>query len=83
MDSMHVDPRRGKAMLADLTGQSIATIKAAAKRLTGIRRREFEAQVTLEYCCGNPRRSEIVFGWGREPLATCRTAHRANRMDEV
>ena len=57
-------------MLADLTGQSIATIKAAAKRLTGIRRREFQAQVTLDYCCGSPRRSEIVFGRGRETVCT-------------
>jgi len=57
-------------MLADLTGRSIATIRAAAKRLTGVRRREFQAQVALEYCGGNTRRSEAVFGWGRETVRT-------------
>ena len=27
-------------------------------------------EVTLDYCCGSPRRSEIVFGWGRETVCT-------------
>ncbi len=57
-------------MVADLTGRSIATIQAAAMRLTGVRRRGFQAQVTLEYCCGSARRSETVFGWGRETVHT-------------
>lgn len=57
-------------MLEDLTGRSIGTIRAAAKRLTGIRRREFQAQVALDYCGGSPRRSETVFGWGRETVRT-------------
>jgi hypothetical protein len=57
-------------MLADLTGRSIATIRAAAKRLTGVRRREFQAQVASEYCGGSARRSETVFGWGRETVCT-------------
>ncbi len=70
MDSIHTGPWKGKNMLANLTARSIATIKAAARQLTGIRRREFQAQVTLDYCCGSPRRSEIVFGWGRETVCT-------------
>ncbi len=70
MDSIHTGPWKGKNMLANLTARSIATIKAAARQLTGIRRREFQTQVTLDYCCGSPRRSEIVFGWGRETVCT-------------
>lgn len=57
-------------MDADLTLRSIATIRAAAKRLTGVRRREFQAQVTLEYCGGSARQSESLFGWGRETVRT-------------
>jgi len=46
----------------DLSDQLIAS---AAKALTGHKRRQFIAEVTLALCDGNPRRSEERFGWGR------------------
>jgi hypothetical protein len=43
----------------------IRTLRDAARRLTGFPRRQFQAQVALDYLDGNPRRAESVFGWGR------------------
>lgn len=44
-------------------------LRAAAKALTGHRRRRFIAQVTLRLCDGNARQSEARFGWGRATAA--------------
>lgn len=41
-------------------------IRSAARRLTGQQRRLFIAEVTQALCHGNPRASEVRFGWGRE-----------------
>lgn len=38
-------------------------------RLTGLQRRLFMAEVTLELCGGSPRRAERRFHWGRETVA--------------
>jgi transposase len=38
--------------------------------LTGFRRRQFQAEMTLKYCAGRGRRAERVFGWGREAVDT-------------
>jgi hypothetical protein len=46
----------------DLSDQLIV---AAAKALTGYKRRQFIAEVTLTLCECSPRRSEERFGWGR------------------
>jgi hypothetical protein len=46
----------------DLSDQLIAS---AAKALTGYKRRQFIAEVTVTLCDGSPRRSEERFGWGR------------------
>ena len=46
-----------------LTEQQIATIKDAAGKLTGAKRRAFQAQVTLDYLDGSARRAERLFGW--------------------
>jgi hypothetical protein len=51
--------------MAPLTGAVIRTLRQAAHLLTGPRRRRFQAQVALDHCDGNPRRTERVFGWGR------------------
>jgi hypothetical protein len=55
-------------MSAELTDPVIATIKDAARKLTGCRRRAFQARVTLDYLEGSARRAETVFGWGREAV---------------
>lgn len=45
-------------------------LKSAAKRLTGTRRRQFMAEVTLELFEGSATKAERVLGWGRETVRT-------------
>jgi len=52
----------------ELTERQIATMKDAARKLTGAKRRAFQAQVTLDYLDGSARRAETVFGWGRKTV---------------
>jgi hypothetical protein len=56
--------------MSELTDQTIATIKAAARQLTGVERRAFQAQVSLDYLEGSTRRAERVFGWSRKTVET-------------
>ena len=51
-----------------LTDAMVATIKDAAGKLRGRRKRTFQAKVTLDYLDGSARRAETVFGWGREAV---------------
>jgi len=51
-----------------LPDQQVATLKDAAGKLTGAKRRAFQAQVTLDYLEGNARRAETVFGWYRKSV---------------
>ena len=51
-----------------LTEQQISTIKDAASKLTGAKRREFQAQVALDYVEGSPRQAERMFGWSRNTV---------------
>ncbi|MBT4504205.1 MAG: hypothetical protein HOC74_41140 [Gemmatimonadetes bacterium] len=51
-----------------LPDQQVATLKDAASKLTGAKRRAFQAQVTLDYLEGNSRRAETVFGWYRKTV---------------
>jgi hypothetical protein len=48
-----------------LTDQQVATMKDAARKLTGAKRRAFEAQVALDYFDGKVRTTESVMGWSR------------------
>lgn len=57
-------------MPAELTDSVIETMQSAARKLTGFRRRAFQAEVATKYCGGSPRRAERVFGWGREAVNT-------------
>ncbi len=43
----------------------IETIRSAAKKLTGFKRREFLAEIPLQYCDGKPRVTEQKFGFSR------------------
>jgi len=52
-----------------LTTSQIADLRLAASKLTGPERRSFEAEMTLNYCDGNPLKAEVVFGWGRHTVA--------------
>jgi hypothetical protein len=53
-----------------LTDDLIASLKSAARLLTGHRRRQFQAEMALKYCDGSARRAEKVFGWGRDAVHT-------------
>ena len=52
----------------ELTEQQMMTMKDAARKLTGVKRRAFQAQVTLDYLHGSARRAETVFGWSRKTV---------------
>jgi len=59
-----------ETMVEELTESVKETIRSAAKKLTGFRRRQFQAEMAIKYCLGNPRRAEHVFGWGRDAVNT-------------
>ena len=52
----------------ELTDRLIITLKDAASKLTGAKRREFQAQVALDYLDGSARQAERVFGWWRKTV---------------
>jgi len=52
-----------------LTEQHIITIKDAARKLTGVKKRAFQAQVTIDYLDSRPRKAETTFGWDRQAVA--------------
>lgn len=54
----------------ELTESVRETIQLAARKMTGFRRRQFQAEMAIKYCEGNPRRAEHVFGWGRAAVNT-------------
>ncbi len=56
--------------MTELSEAVLETIKSAAQKLTGWKRRLFQAETTIKYCEGNSRRAERCFGWGREAVST-------------
>src|SRR5262245_54245795 len=48
--------------------EQIADRRLAASKMTGATRRAFEAEMTLQYCSGDARQAESVFGWGRHTV---------------
>jgi hypothetical protein len=55
-------------MMEVLTKEVIVSFKDAARKLTGPKRRAFEAQVTLDYLDGNIWKAEEVFGWSHKTV---------------
>ena len=55
--------------MTELSEQHIATIKDAAKKLTGAKRRAFQAQVAIDYVNSKPYLAERIFGWDRKTVA--------------
>lgn len=47
-----------------------STLKKAAKKLTGFKKRAFMAEVTEDYFDGSPRKAETQMGWSRQAIAT-------------
>ena len=48
--------------------EQIADLSLAASKMTGATRRAFQAEMTMQYCGGNARQAESVFGWGRHTV---------------
>lgn len=57
------------ALRQSLSPPQIADLRLAASKMTGAKRRAFEAEMALKYCEGNPLMAEAVFGWGRQTVA--------------
>ena len=55
--------------MSTLSKQYIATLKNAAKKLTGAKGRAFEAQVTVDYFDAKAYLAEQAIGWGRKTIA--------------
>ena len=55
--------------MTDLSEQHIATVKDAAKKLTGAKRRAFQAKVCIDYCHSKAYLAERTFGWDRHTVA--------------
>ncbi len=51
-----------------ITEKMREVILDAARRLTGWKRRAFQAKVAAEYCGGSARSAEREFGWGRRTV---------------
>jgi hypothetical protein len=58
----------------------IADLRLAASKMTGPKRRAFEAEMTLKYCRGNPLMAEALFGWGRQTVALGLAERRTGMM---
>src|SRR5262245_28433432 len=55
-------------MMNELKEPHLATIKDAAQKLTGAKRRACQAQVVLDDLNGSARRAETVCGWSRRSV---------------
>jgi hypothetical protein len=55
-------------MVDTISQNTIAILKSAAKKLKKADKRQFMAEVALEYCGGSPRKTEDVFGWSRHTV---------------
>jgi Rhodopirellula transposase DDE domain len=52
-----------------LSPSQSADLRLAASKMTGSKRRAFQAEMTWKYCGGNPLLAETIFGWGRRTVA--------------
>ena len=46
-----------------------ASLKDASRKLTGVKKRAFIAQVTIDYFHSSPRQAETYMGWSRKAVA--------------
>ena len=53
-----------------LNKQFESTLKDAASKLTGFKKRAFMAQVDQDYFQSSPRKTESQLGWSRKAIAT-------------
>ena len=52
------------------TPEQINDLRTAASKLTQGNRRKFAAKMALKYCDGSTRKTEELFGWGRDMVKT-------------
>ena len=58
-------PGRGAQQISP---QQIADLRLAAIQMSGAKRRAFQAEMAEQYCTGNARQAEWLFGWSRETV---------------
>jgi Rhodopirellula transposase DDE domain len=51
-----------------ISPQQVADLRLAATQMSGAKRRAFQAEMAEQYCGGNPRQAERIFGWSRETV---------------
>jgi hypothetical protein len=51
-----------------ISPQQIADLRLAAAQMSGAKRRAFQAEMAEQYCAGNARQAERMFGWSRETV---------------
>src|SRR5262249_29068265 len=51
-----------------ISAQQIADLRLAATQMSGAKRRAFQAEMAEQYCGGNPRQAERMFGWSHETV---------------
>lgn len=51
-----------------LTASAIEDIRLAAKKLTGFKRRQFQAEMAVKYCNSSARLAETRFRWDRSTV---------------
>lgn len=56
------------SIASPLSESQLNDLCLAASKLSGHKRRSFQAEMSLKYCQGNSRLTETVFGWSRESV---------------
>jgi len=51
-----------------LSTSQIDDLRLASSKLSGAKRRSFQAEISLKYCGGSPRLTETIFHWSRETV---------------
>ncbi len=52
-----------------LSPSQVEDLCLASSQLTGVKRRAFQAEMTLKYCNGSARKAESQFGWNRQSVS--------------
>ena len=61
----------------NLAPSQIEDLRLAASKLTGAKRRSFQAEMVLKYCQGRSRLAETVFRWNRGTVELGLAEHRS------
>jgi hypothetical protein len=63
--------------IKNLSQSQIEDLRLAARKLSGAKRRAFQAEMCLKYCEGKARRAERLFGWNRKSVEVGLAEHRS------